>query len=106
MDPLSELITAIAGLIREFGIPLAILFAFAFLLWKRILILGSELDRKAALYEKEIDYREARRIEEREGRLAAEKRLERATEAFREISPLLRDIFKEVIRGGRERLDE
>ena len=80
----------------------------AFFVWAivtGILVPGRQLaaqDRDSA---DRLAYTEARRLEEREGRLKAEHQLSRVIEATgesnRAIVALLSDIEKEVIRGSR-----
>lgn len=64
-----EILAAIGGLIDRYGLPLAMLAGLGWLLLTRRVVLGSELT-----------YVEQRRVEEREGRLAAEA-------ALREVAP-------------------
>lgn len=47
-----------------------------------------------------VAYVEARRKEERDGRIAAEKRVTMLTEATREITGLLQDVRVEIARGS------
>jgi len=61
-------------LVERFGLPIAILVVLGILLIRRIIVLGSELN-----------YVEARRVEEREGRLAAEAALRSITERSSQI---------------------
>ncbi len=51
-----------------------------------------------AEFEKRLEYMEARRKEERDGRVAAEKRVTMLTEATREITGLLQDVRVEMAR--------
>jgi hypothetical protein len=87
---------ATLGLIRDYGLPLIVLVISGFALYKRIIVLGSELDRKTELYEKELDYREARRLEEREARLASEQRVEKLTAAVEKFTPVLHDLVDAI----------
>lgn len=50
-----------------------------------------------------LAYVEARRVEERAGRIAAEKRVSDLTERWERGLTLLANIEKELIRGGRDR---
>lgn len=70
IDP--AFLAALGALIDRYGLPLAILVFLVVALARRFFVLGSELERTVAAYRAELDYREARRVEEREGRLAAE----------------------------------
>lgn len=65
-----EVFAAIGALIDRYGLPLAILGGLLWLLLTRRVVLGSE-----------ATYIEARRLEEREGRIAAEATVKVLTEA-------------------------
>lgn len=81
MDP-----AALGALVDRYGLPLAILGGFAWALFTRRLILGSEKERSDVAYQSELAYREARRLEEREGRLAVEAALRDLSSAVAKLS--------------------
>lgn len=56
-------------LVIRFGLPTAMLIAFVFALHRRIFVTGAH----ASTLEKEGAYKDERRLEEREARIAAEK---------------------------------
>jgi C4-dicarboxylate-specific signal transduction histidine kinase len=87
-------------LIREFGLPLAFLVAFFWALSTRRLVLGSELERKQALLEREIEYRDKLRTEERTSRLKTEDRLAANIAVLRDITEALKDIDRDLIAGN------
>lgn len=58
------------------------------------------LEEQAQDFARELAYVEARRAEEREGRIAAEKRVSAFTTSFNEVLTVMRGIKEEVIRGG------
>ena len=89
MDP--ELV---GTLIDRFGLPIAILVIFGFLILSGKLRPGSTADA-------EIAYRERLRSEEREARLAAEKRLSEALDANRELTDGFRELERTVLRDQR-----
>lgn len=95
MDP------ATFELVKNFGLPLVVLIVSGWLLKNRTIVMGSELDRKVEQYDKELEYREERRKEEREARLASEARLDRLTAAVEQFTPLLKDVLTQVSRRDR-----
>jgi hypothetical protein len=95
----------ILAVLERFGLPLAFLLGTGALLAKRVFVLGSELERRAAGYERELEYREARRMEERTSRIAVEARLERSTKSLEQQAELLKDILIEVARWTGRRPD-
>lgn len=60
----------------------------------------AEQDRQ---HKEDLAYVEARRVEERAGRIAAEKRVSAFAEAFDEVLTVMRGIKEEVIRNGGRR---
>lgn len=88
------------AIVREFGLPLAMLVVVVTGIAMGVYVSGREMAARLA-------YSEARRVEEREGRLKAEAQLAAVVEATgdaqRTMIGLLGDIEKEVIRGPRNR---
>jgi hypothetical protein len=84
----------IGTLLDRFGLPVAVLVVFA------TLILTGRL-RAGSATEEEIEYRERLRMEEREARLAAEKRLADAIEANRALTEGFRELERSVLRDQR-----
>lgn len=81
----------LGGLIDRYGLPLILLGVLGFLVIRRILVLGSELN-----------YVEARRVEEREGRLAAEAALRQITERSSQIIEAVAESTASIL----DRLDD
>lgn len=79
-------------------IPLVAAVAYGFL--SRKLRASGEVDDLQARHIREIDYLEARRAEERDGRIAAERRVSELTERWDRALDLLAGIEKELIRGA------
>ena len=82
-----EVLQALASLLERYGLPLALLIGLGWLLLTRRLTLGSE-----------TSYVEARRLEEREGRVTAERALQetasalgRLTDAIETLTDLVED---------------
>lgn len=84
----------VGSLIDRFGLPIAILVVFVFLILSGKLRPGTSADA-------EIAYRERLRLEEREARLAAEKRLAEAVAANRELTDGFRELERTVLRDDR-----
>lgn len=84
----------VGSLIDRFGLPIAVLSIFVYLILTGKLRTGSSSDA-------EITYRERLREEEREARLAAEKRLEEAVAANRELTDGFRELERTVLRDQR-----
>lgn len=72
------LITAILTLVDRYGLALVGFVIFAIAIYKRYLVSGPDHKAKVDLLNKEIEYRERLRLEERDGRLDAERRLDKA----------------------------
>jgi hypothetical protein len=98
------------SLLRDYGLPLVILVLFVVCILRGWLVTGRELDRKvslleadhakqATLLEQEVDYREQRRIEERQSRTAAEERMAAMIDVMKQHTELLGDIEREVLRN-------
>lgn len=77
--------TSLGGLIDRYGLPIAILAGFAWLVLTRRFVTGNELA-----------YVEARRVEEREGRLAAEATTRVLAAAFEKIGGSIEQIADTV----------
>lgn len=60
----------------------------------------SERDNDRKTFEVQLSYVEARRVEEREGRIAAEKTMAVLTDAVDNVAALLQGVKEEVIRGS------
>ena len=109
-DP--ETTSGILGIIDRYGLPLFVLVSVAFLVWRGILRFGPDVqklidtkdtqiaeERKA--HAEQLAYIEARRAEERAGRLEAEERLESnnaalrdATAAFKESNTIMQALLE------------
>lgn len=102
-------------IVREFGLPLAMLAFVIGAIASGLYVAGRELkDRKLEWSDRDAErekdwadrllYVEARRAEEREGRIKAEDQLARVSEttgkSIASMMDLLSDIEKEVIRGN------
>lgn len=87
------------GLIVQ--IPLVAAVAYGFL--SRNLRTEGEIIDLEARHQRESDYLEARRAEERDGRVAAERRVSELTERWDRALDLLAGIERELIRGGSDR---
>jgi hypothetical protein len=96
-------ILALRQFAEDFGLPIVILAVFFWALKSRWIVLGSELDRKAslyekqlgaqsALYEKELEFRDRILEEERHHREEAEDHLAKALEVMADRSNLIRDL--------------
>lgn len=85
MDP--ALLDGVASVLRDYGLPLSILVAFAYLIISGRLVSGAE-----------VDYREKLIDEERDARKAAEDRLSSMIESMRAQTDLLREIERDVLR--------
>lgn len=81
-----EALAAIGGLVERFGFPLLGLFAFGWALFTRRLTLGSE-----------TNYVEARRMEERQGRLDAEAALRTALSALTGLTTSVEDLTEAIL---------
>lgn len=90
---------AIGALVDRYGLPLALMGALAWALFTRRLILGSESERTAAAYEAELKYRDDRRVEERDGRLAAEAALRDLSGAVTTLSDGLEKTTDTILRA-------
>jgi hypothetical protein len=75
--------------LREFGLPLSMLALGAVALYRRWIVTGSDHQRKVDLLTAEVEYREARRIEERLSRVAAEERLAKLTNTLPRLADAL-----------------
>lgn len=91
-----------------------LLVAFGYMIARGIFVAGRELDRREKEHQAElqrrtetlqtqIEYRETLRTEERDARLRAEERLSTMAKGIEQITGLMTDIEKEIIRGGRTR---
>lgn len=89
--PDAGLLVSILSVIDRYGLPLFVLVALAFLVWKGILRLGSDVDKLITQADARTAYVEARRVEEREARLKAEERLASNSEALREATSAFQD---------------
>lgn len=94
-----QLLDSLLVVLQDYGLPLAILGLFGYLILTGRLVTGGELTRRVAGLDEEVRYREALRAEERAGRLEAEERLDRMVETMRVHTDLLRDIEREIVRG-------
>jgi biopolymer transport protein ExbB/TolQ len=87
----------LAAFVREFGLPLVMLGAFAWAILKRKLVTGAELDRMTVLFERE-----------RLDRIAAEQTVSKFAAANAEVAEAVREVLTEVVRkpdAYAERLD-
>lgn len=81
-----ELLGALGNLVDRYGLPIVLLVGLGWLLLTRRLVLGSELN-----------YVEARRLEEREGRLAAEAALRELGKTTADAMEALADSSDRVV---------
>jgi hypothetical protein len=88
-------------LIERFGLPIAVLSIFVYLILTGKLRPGTTVDRQEADDKAEIQYRELLRSEERTARLEAEKRLAEAVAANRELTDGFRELERTVLRDQR-----
>lgn len=77
--------TSLGGFVDRYGLPLAILGFFAWLILTRRFVTGNELA-----------YVEARRVEEREGRIAAEATVKILADAFAKVGGSVETIAETV----------
>ncbi len=89
----------LATILQDYGLPLVMLGVFGWLIITGRLVTGRELNRRVSSLVEELKYRDSLRLEERDGRLKAEERLDRALETMRGHTDLLRDIEREIVRG-------
>jgi hypothetical protein len=68
------------ALVDRYGLALVGFVLFVLAIYKRWLVTGSDHKAKVALLEKEITFRELLRIEERDAKMEAERRLDKALE--------------------------
>lgn len=85
-----EVVEALGGIVDRFGLPLAILAGLLWALFTRRLVIGSELE-----------YVEARRREERDGRLAAEVVVRELTDAVEKLTEGLDRMADSIVDGLR-----
>lgn len=92
-------INAIMTIVRDYGLPLAILIAFAWLILTGRLVTSAEVKSLVSQLKSDVDFRERLRAEERESRLKAEERVAAMTDVLREQAGLLQEISRDVLRG-------
>ena len=78
---------ALTALIREFGLPLGMLVVFAWMILKRKLVTGAELDEMRALFERE-----------RTDRIGAQSDVARSASANAELAEAVKDLSQTVAR--------
>lgn len=88
-------VNALVSLVRDYGLPLVLLFGFVGLLIAGKIRLPSETTR----LESELTYRETLRVEEREARVEAERRLDDILRVLNDHTDLLREIERDILRG-------
>lgn len=81
-----EALAALGGLLDRYGLPIAILVGLSWALLTRRLTLGSE-----------TNYVEARRLEERQGRLDAETALRSALSALTGLTQSVEDLTEAIL---------
>lgn len=91
MEPSPDAVSGLLGIIDRYGLPLFVLVAVAFLVWKGVLRFGPDVDRIIKAQAEQLAYVEARRVEERAGRLEAEERVQSNSEALREATQGFRE---------------
>jgi hypothetical protein len=82
--------------IDRYGLPVFFLLILGYALWRRILILGSEKERSDAVFDRELQYREDRRLEERQGRIRAEGALTSLTRSFSELASSIEELVGDI----------
>jgi hypothetical protein len=92
-------LNALGGLLSTYGLPLTILIVFGWLILSGRLRTEGEFTTVVAQLNKDLDFRERLRAEERTSRLDAETRLSALTGTMREQSALLQEISRDVLRG-------
>lgn len=93
-----EVILAIA---EKYGLFIASVVVVGLLLYRRVLIFGSEKTQSEIAWARELQYREDRRIEERRARLAAESALRKVTDSMAKLtdqSDRLADLLEQALR--------
>lgn len=78
---------AIAGLVERYGLPLAMLGTFLFLVIKRIFVTGAEYRAMVTLFERE-----------RVDRMAAEQTIAKFATVNAEVAEAVRDVLSEVVK--------
>jgi hypothetical protein len=98
-----DALNGLLALVDRYGLPLLMLIGVGFLLWRGVLRLGPDVDRQLKQAADQTAYVEARRVEEREGRLKAEARIEanaevlrEATDGFREANSIMKALMERV----------
>lgn len=98
----TDALTALLTLIDRYGLPIVVLLGVAFLVWRGVLRFGNDVDKLVAQLQAQLAYTEARRVEEREGRLELSKRLEansetlrQATDAFSDANQIMKALMAE-----------
>ena len=91
----------VGSLIDRFGLPIAVLSIFVYLILTGKLRPGTTVEKQEADDKAEIAYRELLRSEERAARLEAEKRLAEAVAANRELTDGFRELERTVLRDQR-----
>lgn len=102
---MEQFLNTLGPLIERFGLPLVALVAMSVVWYRGDFISRRSYQRlvggREAEFQVQLAYVESRRVEEREARLAAEKRLEVILPAIAESTHLLREVREELLRGTR-----
>lgn len=89
------------SLLREFGVPVAMLAAFGWAILTNRLRNGAETDKRYAAYDEQIRQSEKLRLEEREARIRAETRLDEALDVVQEVTQLAEQYSNGLRDAGR-----
>lgn len=90
-----DTIALLGTFVDKYGLPLVILAGVLWVLLTRRFVTGSELT-----------YVEARRVEEREGRLAAEATVKALTEAVEKLGGSMEDLTETIVAAVERTIDE
>ena len=72
--------------VERFGLPLAVLFVFGILLFKRWLVLGAELTNSAKACSEQVAFMQKLWQDEREARIAAEREMREQTQRLMQLA--------------------
>lgn len=89
-----------AALIREFGVPIAMLVAFFTAIGMGVFVAGKSVTALEKLWADRVDDWKARYNEEHAARVASEQRLDQILPAIASFTALAANIRDELIRGN------
>lgn len=93
MDPVQILLS----LADRYGVPIAVVVVLGYALAKRIIILGSEKERSDAAWERELAYREERRVEERTRSAQSEAAVKKLADGVSKMAENMDEITTAVV---------